>query len=213
MNTKKFTKLLQILRFSSSDPMSSNFIEITGQPCSGKSTFVVNSEANDEFEKLNINLTKKLIYFFNGIYSLGLKRSKVLFSWSLAEEAPFFFRINIFCNAVSRFGVFYKIDLLSPENPAKQLIIDEGVSHLPFIFLQTDTKEVINFISRELSKTNVFFLSNPGSKTIQSRLIKRGHKRLSFLSMHFFSERILEIENILLSQYPSHCNKFVVLKC
>ena len=193
--------------------MNLNFVEITGQPCSGKSSFVVNCEANDEFKKLNINLVKKLIYFFKGINSLGLKRSRVLFSWSLAEEAPFFFRINIFLNAVSRFGIFYKMNLLTSANPRKKLIVDEGVSHLPFIFLKTDTQEVVNFISHELNKADVFFISAPSTKTIKSRLIKRGHKRLSFLSINFFLERVLEIENILLSQYPSHCKKFVVLKC
>ena len=144
---------------------------------------------------------------------MGLKRSRVLFSWSLAEEAPFFFRINIFRNAVSRFGIFYKMDLLTSANPSKKLIVDEGVSHLPFIFLKTDTLEVVNFISHELNKTNVFFISSPSSKTIKSRLIKRGHKRLTFLSVNFFSERVLEIENVLLSQYHSHCKKFVVVKC
>tara|TARA_B100001287_G_scaffold62031_1_gene50134 strand:+ start:39795 stop:40376 length:582 start_codon:yes stop_codon:yes gene_type:complete len=193
--------------------MSSNFVEITGQPCSGKSTFVSNCVANDEYGNLKINLFKKLIYFFKGIYSLGLKRSKILFIWSLAEEAPIIFRINIFRNAVTRFGIFYVLGSLISENSTKTIILDEGVSHLPFIFLKTDTKEVINFISNELKKINVFFISAPSSKIIKSRLIERGHKRLRFLSVNFFSERVFEIENILLSQYPSRCRNFEVLKC
>ena len=133
------------------------FIEITGQSCSGKSSFVAKkvmiSKELDIYKQSNL---AKLFIFFYGIYYLGLKRTKVLFSWSLKEDASLFFRINVFRNAVSKFGIFQ--DLNTSPSGSFLKIVDEGLSHLPFLFLNTDTELVVGFISNELRKVNVRFL-------------------------------------------------------
>jgi len=100
------------------------------------------------------------------------------------------------------------------QNPAKyqglKIVVDEGISHIPFLFLETDSKIVTNFISDELQMINVYILRSPEQDIIQARLLSRGHKRLKFITLSTFAGRIQEIEKFLLSQYPSLCKKFKV---
>ena len=176
-----------------------SFTEITGLPCSGKSTLINKSILNNEiiFSK-NRNLYK-ILYFFLGINFLKFKRVKVLLYWSMKEDAPFYFKINIFLNAVSKFGVFQY--LKKNNNKLYDFLIDEGISHLPFLFLKTNTEEVINFFLGELKILDVNYLSSPGDEAILNRLLERGHKRLKFLNTGSFILRTQEIEIIILSIY------------
>ena len=57
---------------------------------------------------------------------------------------------------------------------------------------------------------NVYILRSPEQDIIQARLLNRGHKRLKFIALSTFADRIHEIEKVLLSQYPSLCKKFKV---
>ena len=179
------------------------FIEITGQPCSGKSSFISQEITNMKtYAAYKMSNLKKLFIFFYGLKYLGFQRSKTLYSWSAKESAPFFFQINIFRNAVSKFGIFQ--DLCRAKADFDKLkIVDEGLSHIPFLFLNTDTEQVVDFISDELRRVNVKFLKSPGSDVIRERLRNRGHKRLKFLSVDIFIKRNNEIENILLNLYPA----------
>lgn len=188
-----------------------NLIEITGQPCAGKTSFVLNTVLDNKVKPFNNKSFYKIYYFFLGIIFLGLKKTKILFSWSLIEDVPFYFKMNIFFNAVSKFGIFSYINK-SKNNNSIKILVDEGISHLPFLFLKTDTKEIIDFISFGLRKTRVIYLSSPGHDIILNRLLNRGHKRLKFLLLNSFTSRNREIENILLSNYPSLCKKFNIIK-
>ena len=188
-----------------------SFIEITGQPCAGKSTILNKNSSDNVTRHIKSRFPRKIVYFFSGINFLGFQRLKVLFHWSLAENASFLFKLNIFLNSVSKFGIFYKF-----QKPAKDkdlsFLVDEGISHIPFLFLETDSKIVINFISNELKMINVYLLRSPEKDIIQSRLSTRGHKRLKFLLLSAFTSRTQEIEKVLLSQYPSSCKKFKVFE-
>ena len=186
-----------------------SFIEITGQPCAGKSTIVNKISLDCVIRRIQNRFPKKILYLLLGINFLGLKRSKIIFGWSLAENVSFLFKLNIFFNCVSKFGIFYR-----HQNHAKyqnlKIVVDEGISHIPFLFLETDSKIVINFISDELQMINVYILRSPEQDIIQARLLNRGHKRLKFIALSTFAGRIHEIEKVLLSQYPSLCKKFKV---
>lgn len=184
-----------------------NYLEITGQPCAGKSTFVNRKEADSEASILSHGYIKKIFYILYGLYFLGFSRLKVLFFWSMDENAPIFFRINIFFNAVSKFGIFFYLQSLSNDSQ-QEILVDEGLSHLPFLFLNSDTVKVIEFISVELQKTNVNYLISPGLDLIEQRLLIRGHKRLKFLLLRSFVTRINEIESNLLRYYPNLCKQF-----
>ena len=118
-------------------------------------------------------------------------------------------RIFLLVTFFSKFGIFHR-----HQNPAKyqdlKIVVDEGISHIPFLFLETDSKIVTNFISDELQMINVYILRSPEQDIIQARLLNRGHKRLKFIALSTFAGRIHEIEKVLLSQYPSLCKKFKV---
>ena len=188
-----------------------SFIEITGQPCSGKTSFISNKVLDKECNLFNQGLLARIFYFCSGINFLGLSRAKILFFWSLGENAPLYFKMNIFRNAVSKFGIFLSLQAPTSNNVVRY-ILDEGVSHLPFLFLKTDTTLVIDFIASELQTTDVHYLISPGYDVIHHRLLKRGHKRLKFLHLSSFIIRTEEIEEIMLAQYPKVCKKFKILK-
>ena len=103
------------------------FIDITGQPCAGKSSFiekeVMKSKRIYTYKK---TFRKSLLYLFSGINYLGFQRTKVLLFWSLKENASFIFRINIFRNAVLKFGIFYNLEKLSQKDSQKTLVDDEA---------------------------------------------------------------------------------------
>jgi len=188
------------------------FIEITGQPCAGKSSFIAQEvKINKEILIYDQGYFIKMSNFFSGIKYLGFKRTKVLLSWSLKENAPLFFRINIFFNAVLKFRFFQNLDT-STEEIISRYLVDEGLSHLPFLFLNTDTQQVVDFICDELKGVNVQFLKSPGYDVIQDRLVSRGHKRLKFLSVTYFAERNKNIEDILLNLYPNLCKELKVFE-
>ena len=186
-----------------------NLVEITGQPCSGKST-LMNTYTFDGIKPqvYKQGLFLKLINFIRGLIYLRLK-IHLLLSWSLKEQGSFVFRMNIFRNAVSKFGIF--VDLKTNYIDSRQtMIVDEGISHLPFLFQNTETHLVLELLTFELSDIEVIFLPNPGSSTIKERLKSRGHKRLKYLNVDSFMSRNRDIECHLIDQYP-HLSKNLVI--
>ena len=90
-----------------------NHIEIGGQSCSGKTTLIKNFlDSKKKYVLHNNSYPIKFVWFFCGLKYLGIKRSTIIFSWSFNETASYFFRLNIFINAISKFGlksnVFFK---------------------------------------------------------------------------------------------------------
>lgn len=188
------------------------FYEISGQSCTGKTSFIKEHVKSDKnyilYERNTINL---FFDFICGLKYLGIKRIKTIFLWSLKEDASLLFRLNIFRNSVTKFGIFLK--LTNNKKSRKQTyLVDEGVSHIPFIFLNTSTDEVINFIAFELSSLNIKFLTCDQRNDIESRLSKRGHKRLMFLDKTDFVNRNFSIQSILIKIYPGLCKSFVRLE-
>ena len=178
-------------------------IEITGQPCSGKTNFIDRETKSNKLIK-KYDQRRNLVDFFIGIHYLGYSRSKTLFFWSLKEDVPFLFKLNIFRNSVIKFSIFINNHKLDKNKNAK-LYVDEGISHLPFLFPKMDTLKVLKFIAKELLKTKVIFLKSPSQLVIKERLQRRGHKRLRYLSLNLFVERNMEIEDFLLKKYPELC--------
>ena len=59
-----------------------SFIEITGQPCSGKTSFISNKMLDKETNLFKQGFFRRIFYFCSGINFLGLTRAKILFYWS-----------------------------------------------------------------------------------------------------------------------------------
>ena len=180
-------------------------LEITGQPCCGKTSYLS--------EKTNIRLSEivyeqnflyKIFDFLVGLKYLGFIKCKRLLGWALKEKVPLLFQLNIFRNAISKFGVFKRLRK-SNLTDFKTTVVDEGLSHLPFLFYQTDTREVVKLIEEELRCIQVLFLQSTSRREIKLRLKNRGHKRLAFFSIDEFIERNHKIELDLIQIYPSSC--------
>ena len=185
-----------------------DFIELTGQSCAGKTSFLSRKVLDgDGIELKAYKLgykSEKIITFFRGTIYLGLSKTVILLYWSFKEEANLLFRLNIFRNAVTKVGIFSTL-IKKKSNTSSVLLVDEGLSHLPFLFLNTETPRVLSLISEELKNINVIFLKSPGFEVIKERLKIRGHKRLKFLSLNTFIRRNDEIEDILIKRYSDLC--------
>tara|TARA_Y100001970_G_scaffold294340_1_gene451021 strand:- start:3943 stop:4521 length:579 start_codon:yes stop_codon:yes gene_type:complete len=189
-----------------------NFIEITGQPCAGKTSFISGGILGDkEFKSYKQGNLIKTLNFFRGVLYLDLSRLQILLTWSFKEEVSFFFKLNIFRNAVSKFGVFSFLGNKS-QNFSTLVLVDEGLSHLPFLFLNTDTETILNLLREELEKIQVIILKSPNYEVIQERLKSRGHKRLKFLPLSEFIKKNNKIEDLLLSRYSELCQGLKVLE-
>ena len=189
-----------------------NFIEITGQPCTGKTSFISAGILEGiEFKPYKQGNLIKILNFLRGVLYLDLSRLQILLTWSFEEEVSFFFKLNIFRNAVSKFGVFSFLGNKS-QNFSTLVLVDEGLSHLPFLFLNTDTETILNLLREELEKIQVIILKSPNYEVIQERLKSRGHKRLVFLPLSEFIKKNNKIEDLLLSRYSELCQGLKVLE-
>ena len=189
-----------------------NFIEITGQPCTGKTSFISAGILEGiEFKPYKQGNLIKILNFLRGVLYLDLSRLQILLTWSFEEEVSFFFKLNIFRNAVSKFGVFSFLGNKS-QNFSTLVLVDEGLSHLPFLFLNTDTETISNLLREELEKIQVIILKSPNYEVIQERLKSRGHKRLVFLPLSEFIKKNNKIEDLLLSRYSELCQGLKVLE-
>ena len=188
-----------------------NYVEITGQPCSGKTTFLAGNSVFDlKRQVLCQNSLSRILNFFRGVLYLGIGRLMILLAWSKKEEVSFLFRLNIFRNAVSKFGVFKYLKDEKTDSKSTN-VVDEGISHLPFLFQNTHSSLILDFISGELTNIGVIFLKSPGKEELIKRLKKRGHKRLRFLSVDEFVVTNNAIETYLIHRYPHNCRNFRTL--
>lgn len=188
-----------------------NYVEITGQPCSGKTTLIAGNSVFDFKRKvLCQNSLSRILNFFRGVVYLGIGRLMILWAWSKKEEVSFLFRLNIFRNAVSKFGVFKYLKEEKTDSKNTN-VVDEGISHLPFLFQNTHSSLILDFISGELTNIGVIFLRSPGKEELIKRLKKRGHKRLRFFSVDEFVVRNNKIETYLIHRYPHNCRNFRIL--
>jgi len=112
-------------------------------------------------------------------------------------------------NAVSKFGIF--VDLKKNYSSEQQaMIVDEGISHLPFLFQNTKSKDVLRICKTELKSVEVILLPSPGSSIIKDRLKSRGHKRLQYLNLDSFVRRNNDIERLLIDKYALMSKNFIV---
>ena len=111
--------------------MNRKFIEVTGVPCCGKSTYL--SELDITFEKKfePKNIYYEIRYLLFGLLCLKLTEIFKFAILSYRENAPLMYRFNIFRNVVRKFGLDLHLQRLSVE-----LFVDEGITHIPFNFLR-----------------------------------------------------------------------------
>lgn len=162
----------------------SEILEVTGVPCSGKTTYINKVYPNEEVllggVPIEYNSAKRVFYsVFLIFYSLINGSLKLTQTWWLIVKAfeyneTLFAKMNALRNCMIKFGyMFFK----KKNNPK---LIDEGISHIPFI-LGLEGKDIDAFITlfrQHLKKIKILFIQTPTGKTLEDRIISRGHKRL-----------------------------------
>ncbi len=165
--------------------ISHKTIEVTGSPGSGKTTFI-NQSFSDKVVllggmPLSYDTAKRILYsFLLSIYAIATGSISLGQIWWLVKKSAkydetLFARINALRNSMTKFGYgFFKA------HAASALIIDEGISHIPFI-LGLENKEITEFIiqfRQHLLKKSIIFIESPPRDLLKNRIITRGHKRV-----------------------------------
>lgn len=172
-------------------------IECTGVPCVGKSTFlefVHKSNPELVFSRCDLipgSLRKAIpvvgrlyaevkllvLYLFDG--PLSFRNHWDLLRASLNCNESFFFSLNIFRNVLLKFAVD---SYVHKRYRGEIVFIDEGISHLPFLFQNStsDLRIVDGLYARfrEIMASNLVLIMEAGDADIGNRLANRGHKRL-----------------------------------
>jgi broad-specificity NMP kinase len=182
--------------------MEMQTVEITGAPCSGKTTFAQKQFQGDNLllgaMPLSYKSSKRFCCsFFLCFYSLlsgALKVRQLLWltQMALRYDESLISRTNAYRNALTKFGYRYF------ETNERLNIIDEGISHIPFI-LGLSYREIDNFVKlfeTHLKHIHILFVEAPPNKMLVKRLMKRGHKRVKTSEMvETFIRHNLKIAN------------------
>jgi len=158
--------------------------EITGAPGSGKTFFIENNFPRRIVllggMPLTYSTAKRVMYsVLLSIYALATGSINFRQTWWLMRKAAtydetLFSRMNALRNSLTKFGYYF----YSANN--NSIVIDEGVSHIPFI-LGLSNMEVDCFIKlffNHLKNKKIIFVQNPPVEILNKRLIARGHKRI-----------------------------------
>lgn len=189
--------------------MIKKIYEITGLPCSGKSYFCNDIDGFLNKKKLSI---VKAIFFEIKLLLLGIffLKTSTLYAFlilCLHEKAPLTYRLKIFRNIIKKFGVYKKFRYVVTGG-----YVDEGISHIPFNLLHSNTAEVINILRPYLSLINVKYIKVNSNTCLRERLTERGHERLVFLDVDEFIHLNRNVEITLLAIYPDFCLTFEVME-
>jgi hypothetical protein len=207
-------------------------IEVTGEPCAGKSYFLrgMGSESDvqvfkglarlsDEGSRL-ISLILVTTDFVRALWSNSIGWANILwlFKASMGIEDNIFVKLNVFRNCVLKFYTyqvltFHRGDKYKWGNP---VFVDEGISHIPFLFQNHRCKEVVleeyfRRFSLVISTLNVFLICT-SADTVE-RLVIRGHKRVSGRDIEYirkFQARNRCISNFLKSKGDSFASFKVI---
>jgi broad-specificity NMP kinase len=194
-------------------------IEISGVPGSGKTTFInnikkilpkgwsvfpIDSPSLPLIGKL-INKIKIIFYLFIFLlfeprfsYQIIIYISDALKNISETTYTKFYLFINI----LFKIGHAYFINKFNNKNG---IIIDEGLSHIPFNFLSynsnhinSDWIELMSFL-KKLTKNINLVIINTNKEEVKKRITNRGHKRLNkgielntFIEMNFTLIKMIE---------------------
>ena len=160
--------------------------EITGVPCSGKSYYVKAHDLKvaevDFFKSILVSLIN---IPFNKLYCLSLMCFKEKVSW--------FYKIKLFFLILKKIGVYHLLK-------DKDVIIDEGVSHIFYNLLESSSESIMYLIEDYLPFIDVKFVNAPSDSVLIERYKCRGHKRLEFYDVNAF---ILLNEKAKLKQIQS----------
>jgi hypothetical protein len=159
-------------------------IEITGPPGSGKSTFIENYFMGQQvllgalplsygtFRRLVGSIVLSFYALVTG--SVSFRQTTWLLAKAVRYDETKVARLNALRNCMMKFGdrYFTSRDCLT--------ILDEGISHIPFILglANTDIDEFVELFEKHLEDKQIVFVEAPPKELLVARLLTRGHKRI-----------------------------------
>ena len=195
-----------------------SIIEVTGVSCVGKSTFIKRVQKQGTVQvfsrelaapkflqrthpMLRKTLGELLIWGrFCINCPLTFAQTRILFKLAFTNRERLIFRINIFRNAILKFAVR---SYLQTHFHDTKVLIDEGVSHLPFVFQYSssnlrDAASIFGEFKHCFDNCNVIILEDDNAD-LEQRLLERGHARLG-RKAEFRVKEFVERNNQTLSE-------------
>lgn len=132
-----------------------------------------NPYAKNNIFELNV---QKLFFCFLGLYVTSHQLQKFLLCKIYLSESRLIHQLRLVFHTFLKLGrQSYLLKKISDEN----IIIDEGISHIPFnLFLtECDISKYLSLLPTEYKKNKVYCLFESES-LLYERLEKRGHKRV-----------------------------------
>ena len=195
-------------------------VELTGQPCAGKSSFARASKALTGvvlfnrhwlFETFKIPVKSQIFGRF--VYELlmmygGVRNIKfsVLLNYFVAcckVRGSLYRKINIFRNILHKYAVHEFAKRIEDD---RILLVDEGLSHIPYIFSDCldslDSKLFLECLEKRPWVLNI----NSSNADIKYRIKSRGHKRAgktshSINSFYEDNQKCSKLQNKLMKDY------------
>ena len=168
-------------------------VEFTGVPCSGKSTAIVELSKLGNVEifskgwlvkslgvQSNNELYKTIVYEFymliTGLCSIRIVNLVKFVSSIMSFNESLFFKFNILRNVIHKYSIHRHLSNIEED---KTIVVDEGISHIPYLFLGhvEQLKKIDFMVFHQDSKPYVVKLKIKESDAIK-RLKSRGHKRV-----------------------------------
>jgi len=185
-------------------------VEFTGVPCSGKS-FIIKRLISE------LDIPFKLVYWskYNPFYNLSLF-IRYIYLFTIGKGYFFILKWVFFSQnkLTTKFRLIYnivkKIDLYWQYNKKDGLyIFDEGISHIIFnVFVNQGLENLdlkkFSILQKELPFVDLIVFVETDKKTLEHRIMKRGHSRLKETAL--FLEKNLLISKALINYNKSSTN-------
>lgn len=158
--------------------------EVTGPPGVGKSTYIQDNFSDKRilsgycpnhyggFRRSLVSIPKMFLPVFGR--SLSRENFAWLFDAAQRYDESFLNRMNAVRNCMLKFSVGHG------SSRSAVTIIDEGISHIPFILGLSDA-DIVEFVGRfhnYLTRRSIVFLCPPTAEVLCERLMRRGHRRI-----------------------------------
>lgn len=167
-------------------PCKINIVEVTGMPGSGKTTHIkshfTKATVLDGAMPVSFGSLRRVLYSiilpFYGLItrSVTIKQVWWLITRTVSYRETLIAKINALRNCLSMFGYRLFLRKLNERN----IVLDEGISHIPFILelSETDINEFVALFHQSLARLTIVFIESPSTDVLRTRLIARGHKRI-----------------------------------
>ncbi|WP_418103785.1 hypothetical protein [Vibrio harveyi] len=190
-----------------------NIIEITGAPCSGKSYYINNVLKGDYSslpiygnhlsKKIHFETAQKISLFFLGVMCSILSIDLIKFVLKNNNLTSFSDKMKMLFFTFLKIGRFHFLNALFSD---KTIVIDEGVSHLPFNLMLTeenDIKTMLSFFPKSFYFVEVWLFKEK-EHVLLWRLRNRGHKKvLKDSDMIPFVKNNLKISSVVKVHYEN----------